>query len=225
MRFFCWIFLCGTLAADEPLFVSLGAHCEAAIQLRDHKFRSGAYPFDWLITLNHEKLIALLNEDFQFFLDERCFFQDPDHPTVVENSHYQIEFRHEWPFSDLRVDSFRYEKQLQTIREKYSRRLARFRAIRDYRGPVFFFRVAYDFQNGGENYWWDGKYLPTNAMQAAELRDALKCYFPDTNFTLILINYIEDHLPAIVDIPGVIEFKIRKADKFEDYQDLLHALY
>lgn len=225
MKLLYWIFLCGSLVAYEPLFVSLGSHCEVAIQLRDHKFRSGAYPFDWLITLNHERLVALLDEDFQFFLDERFFFQDPEHPTILENSHYEIEFRHEWPFSDLKVDSSRYEKQLQAIREKYARRVARFRAIRDHDGPVFFLRVSYDFQNGGANYWWDEKHLPTNARQAEELRDALKRYFPGLNFTLILINYIEDDLPAIVNVPGVIELKIRKSDKFEDYEDLLNSLY
>jgi hypothetical protein len=213
----CW----SSVLAYEPLFVSLGSHCEVAVQLREQNLRSGAYPFDWLITLNHEKLVALLDEDFRFFLDESCFFQDPIDPYKVENGCYEIEFRHDWPFSDFRVDPERYAKQLQMVREKYERRIARFRAIRHHFGPVFFIRVSYDFQNGGGNYWWRGDYAPTNARQAEELRDALRRYFPEINFTLIIVNYVEENTPPIEGVEGVIEWRIRKSHRSADYEELL----
>ncbi len=208
----------------NPLFVSLGSHCEAAVQLRENQVRKGAFPFDWLITLNHEKFIALLNDDFRFFLDEQSVFRDPVNPPVLENHHYEIEFRHDWPFSDLKWDEQRYAHQLKTMREKYERRIARFREIRNHPGHVFFIRTAYDFENGGGNYWWNEKYAPPNAQQAKELREALERYFPDLNFTLIIINYDEDNLPKIEGVEGVVEYKVRKSHKNEDYQKLLREV-
>lgn len=217
MTLFCALFLCCSVYAYEPLFVSLGSHCEGAVQLREHQFRSAAYPFDWLITLNHEKFIKLLDDDFQFFLDDSCFFQNPVAPQTVENGCYEIEFRHDWPFSDLRIEPERYAKQLQMLREKYERRIARFRAIRQYPGPVFFIRVSYDFQNGGGNYWWRDDYVPTTTRQAKELRDALRRYFPEIDFTLIIVNYVEEDTSPIEAVEGVIEWRIRKSHRSADY--------
>ncbi|MFI5334863.1 MAG: DUF1796 family putative cysteine peptidase [Chlamydiales bacterium] len=157
VRWIIYVLCVLRFAEAEPLFVSLGSHCEVAIQLRDHGFRTHAYPFDWLISLNHERLIALLDEDFRFFLDGNCFACAPT-PGVVENICYEMEFRHDWPFSDHQTNPSRTEKQLQCIQQKYARRVDRFREIRKHVGPVFFIRVAYDFQNGGDNYWWSEKY-------------------------------------------------------------------
>lgn len=58
---------------ESPLFVSLGSHCEPAVQLRENQLRKVAFPFDWMETINHEGFLKILDEDFSFFLDKRYF--------------------------------------------------------------------------------------------------------------------------------------------------------
>jgi len=52
----------------EPIFVSLGSYCAPASLIRSSGFRKAAFPFDWNISLDGEKLIELLEDDFEHFL-------------------------------------------------------------------------------------------------------------------------------------------------------------
>ena len=73
-------------------FVSLGSNCEAAVHLNENHLRKAAFPFDWLLTCNHDRFLLLLENDFAHFLDEQYLLQHPKHPYVIENCHYEIEF-------------------------------------------------------------------------------------------------------------------------------------
>ena len=228
MKFLClYVLLFGSLLADEgykdasnQLFISLGGSCDVAVKLREHNLRTEAFPFDWLLTLNHERFLELLDDDFQFFLNENCIFQNPENPFILENKYYEFEFRHDWPVSltnDLTC-------HLQEITSKYERRIARFRKLGEYAGKVIFIRTAYDVQNGGIYYWWNDDQQRITAEQAKTLKMALDRFFPLLDFTLVIINYKGEDVQKIANIDGVIEFKIRKDKKTIDYAMLLNHL-
>lgn len=201
----------------EPLFVSLGSHCEVAIKLRENQLRTTAFPFDWLLTLDHRGLIALLQDNFTYFLNEQYFIKHPYKPYVLENCYYKIEFRHDQPSLEIdrRVDA--YQKQMQEIAVKYARRIDRFRQLGACTGKVFFIRAAYDFQNDPNPYFKEKSQAQVTLNQAVELKNALEQFFPFLDFTLIIINYKEEKAPSITGVDRVMEFKIRKEHKNIDY--------
>ena len=210
---------------DENItFVSLGSHCEIAVHLNANHLRRAAFPFDWLLTCKHEHFCRIFDDNFVHFLDEHYFTQHPKYQYVIENSYYEIEFRHDWPFPDLWSDMTRFGQQLEEMKQKYERRIHRFRQLRDYPGKVFFIRAAYDFQNDPNHYWGNDNIDQINAIQAQDIRDALKRYFPALNFTLVIVNYLEENVPTIKWTDKIIEFKIRKSNKQEDYASMFNFL-
>lgn len=205
-------------------FVSLGSHCEIAVHLNANHLRKAAFPFDWLLTCNHDPFLLLLEDDFSCFLDEKQLIQHPIHPYVLENCHYELEFRHDWPFPDLEWDKSRYSQQLEEMHLKYKRRINRFRGLRDYPGKVFFIRVAYDLQNDPNLYWGIDDIEQISGEKAKNLKETLTHYFPNLNFTLVIINYLENNVPPITGIDHVLEFKISKQHKHSGYTQLFHTL-
>ena len=239
----CYLFailllICGAIYADEledhpdtlggsllnidadRLFVSLGSHCEAAVALNENDLRIRAFPFDWLLSSSHEQFISLIDNDFLFLTNEDYLIQNPVYPHVIENNYYEIEFRHDWPFSDLVTTPLRYREQLDALQKKYQRRIERFRQLRECSKKVFFVRAAFEYLNEPNPYWRREGIEMITAAQAQELREALDRYFPGLDFTLVIVNYREENAPVISGIDGVIEFKIRKSDKQVDYANL-----
>ncbi len=205
MKFLSFLIFFGSLVAKEdPLFVSLGSFCEVAGQLRNHNMRKEAYPFDWMVTLNHEKFLKLLDDDFRFFLDQNYFFRKPDCPGILENSYYECEFRHDPPENP--ADSL--SCHLERIASKYERRIARFRKLKEYTGKVFFIRSADDI----------------TMNQAKSLKMALDRFFPLLDYTLVIVHSSQDNFDKIVNHDDIIEFKIRKNRETQSYAILLHRL-
>lgn len=205
------ILLLGHLTADakiNPLFVSLG-YCEVAVKPREHELRTEAFPFDWLLTLNHERFAELLDNDFAFFLDEQYMFQNPENPSYLENKYYEIEFRHDPPSTPVSY----LTDHLQEITPKYEKRISQFRQLGNYPGKVFFIRSAYDLQNGGSYYWFQENQKVISEEQAVILKKSLDRFFPSLDFTLVIINYKEENTPSIRNINGIIEFQIRRTNK------------
>lgn len=199
------------LALDQKVtFVSLGSHCEIAMHLNENHLRKAAFPFDWLLTCNHDSFLSLLDNDFAHFLDSNYLIQHPAHQNVLENSYYEIEFRHDWPFLDMDL--------------KYDRRTNRFRELRNYQGKVFFIRAAYDLQNDPNLYWGIEDIEQITTEQALEIKKTLDRYFPNLNFTLVILNYLQSNAPPINPIDNVLEFKINKYKKHEDYTRLFNFL-
>lgn len=213
------------LSLDQNItFVSLGSHCEIAVHLNANHLRKAAFPFDWLLTCNHELFLLLLENDFAFFLDEQFLIQHPTHQHRIENCHYEIEFRHDWPFPDLWCNATRYSQQLQEMHSKYGRRINRFRQLREYQGKVFFIRVAYDLQNDPQLYWGVENIEQITAEEAQKLKGVLDHYFPDLNFILVIVNYLENDVSPIKGIDNVLEFKISKSNKHSDYTRLFKLM-
>ncbi|MBI2743534.1 MAG: hypothetical protein HYX48_06425 [Chlamydiales bacterium] len=217
--------LIGALNAESPpLFVSLGSHCEVAVKLRENGLRLKAYPFDWITTFDAKGFIQLLDEDFQHFVSEEQIIQHPYRPDYLENTCYQVEFRHEWPFLDHESSILRFVQQLSYIQNKYERRIDRFRQLASYPGKVFFIRTAFDFENDPHSYWAQERHARITKEEAEALKEALQRYFPSLDFTLVIINYTEEYARDITGVDRVIECKIRKSDKHGDYRRLFEAL-
>lgn len=170
------------------LFVSLGAHCQTAAQLNHYKLRNGAFPFDWILSDSIQHVITLLSNDFQFFFEEPHLFINPAAAWWLDNSIYQFEFRHEWPFSDTNFTEERIAEMVVSSTIKYARRIERFKKLRQFSGKVYFIRTASNLDP--DYYWRDEKlYRSITKEQAQKLYNALLDFFPTLNFGLIIINY------------------------------------
>jgi hypothetical protein len=184
----------GSINYDKPyLFVSLGCNCWQAQALRGkaYSLRDAAFPFDWLVTLDTDLLIKCLDEKFKNFCEESCFIRYGD--THVENTYYNFKFTHDWPYGVLPDTKERYKRQLEFIKKKYERRIARFDSLRAFKGKVFFMRCfQVDPHFKGESGW--------NAQNALNLNNALKRFFPELNFTLVVVSCTEKTVPEIGNI-------------------------
>ncbi len=211
------------LLGEEPLFVSLGSHCEPAVMIREKQLRKAAFPFDWLLTLNHEGFLSVLETDFQYFSDENCLFKNPVHPQILDNSVYKIEYSHDWPFADSVIGEERTKSQIAQMKLKYQRRIDRFRDLRNYPGKVFFIRSAFEIMNGHYPYGAEPGKEAIDRNQAEEIYSALERYFLDLDFTLVIVNYKEED-PHDFDSDRILDFTVRKDHRNEDYYLILNML-
>ena len=210
------------LSAEEdqrPLFFSLGSNCEIASVLGHYNLRHAAGPLDWVLTLDHDRFLLLLENDFEGFIDERFLTQYPD--THVINSLYNIDFRHDWPDLD-------FSKHLPEVQSRLGRRINRILDLKHHEGKVYFIRGAFDTNIN--------PHLPTitkectkiTPQDAENIRDVLNRKYPKLDCTLIIINYEEEsgcHFDK--DVEGIIEFKVAKLDRQkrqEDYKMIMEHL-
>lgn len=174
--------------------------------MRENQLRFSTYPFDWMHTFVHEGFLAILEEDFQHFADEHMLLL---WNGLLENRHYQIEFRHEaWPLD----------------REKYARRMARFRELDSCPEPVVFLRAAYTYENDPAPCWDQPEIDRITPIQAIELRDLLNAYFPHLAFTLAIVNDPKVYPAPFPELYGIREFKVRRDHTHEDYRTLFQEM-
>lgn len=225
MKLLLFLCLCfSQLSADSDLFpvknsifISLGNNCWTAQALRMADLRECAFPFDWLFSQDDEGLNRVFDEDFAHFTVADHFCPDGYHPVAVRNAYYGMVFTHDWPFSDLEMTKERYEQHLEAIQIKYARRIERFRKLKDYPGKVFFFRTFSTHPNiVGEHGW--------NTEKAKKLKERLDRYFPNLDFTLVVLSCSDPSIPEVDTMDGVIEFKIRELYVQENYLSMFKQL-
>ncbi len=219
---FLLIFCFEKLSAKEdarPLFFSLGSNCEIAGVLGHYNLRHTAGPLDWVLTLDYERFLLLLENDFEGFVDERYLSQYPD--THVINSLYNIDFRHDWPDLD-------FEKHLPEVQARLKRRVDRILDLKRHEGKVYFIRGAFDTNIN--------PYLPTitkectkiTPQDAQNIRTVLQRKYPNLDFTLIIINYEEEAgCDFDENLEEIIEFKVNKLDRNKreaDYKMIMELL-
>ncbi|MBQ8783670.1 MAG: hypothetical protein IJZ57_07870 [Clostridia bacterium] len=126
--------------------VSLGYFCSPALEFKRINRRGCSLPFDWLITPNFEKVIELIDSGFYDFLNFEFLFQLKFHPDYYRNIKWNIDFYHD--FSAYKP----LENQLDDIKSKYNRRIARFFEL--IKEPTLFCRyiTADDYPYIIENY-------------------------------------------------------------------------
>lgn len=173
------------LRETPPLFVSLGSHCDVAHTLRACEMRESAFPFDWIVSMDLEGLITILRDDFKYFLDESCLKAHGligDIPLL--NTYYHLEFLHEGSWKKQQ-----YALTMKTFKSKYEMRIERFRRIRNYPGKVYFIRQAYpgSLTDPHRVYKYEDN-IEISEDHARSLYQALKAYFIDLDFCLIVLN-------------------------------------
>ena len=222
----------GEISFSKPyMFVSLGHNCHLAQATRfpamnnecdlndieeemnkprSYGLRDAAFPFDWLITVNVEKLVLCLDEHFERFSDESCFFREGDLSDVT-NVRYDCKFTHDWPFHYGPVSPELHSAHIAHINQKYARRIARFESLKSYKGKMFFMRSFasdLDYQNDS----------------ALKLRDALRRFFPNLNFTLVIVNWTGNSIFKAGLITDVKEYFLSGLTNFGDYDVIFNDL-
>jgi hypothetical protein len=158
--------------SKEPLFISLGCDCSFAAYSEQIGYRRASFPFDWLLTLDHNGMVKILEDDFKYFLDPNSYQISP-RKTLI-NDYYRIEFFHEHDNDFV---------------GKYGRRIDRFRRLNNYPGKVFFVRRPFYGANS-PNYCYPSKDLLNISFEhALELKQVLKKRFPILDFSLLIMNF------------------------------------
>lgn len=187
--------LAATNLSQTSLFVSLGSTCTAASSLKNCKVRTASFPFDWIVSMDGEMFIKILDDDFSLFFDPDHLvtddnFQDnvynaPVNGNVLLNTCYHLEFLHEggnWRTS--------YHSTMAAFKERYERRIARFRSLKEFPGKVFFIRSAYSgAMSDPHRFYRYEEDIVISDEYACRLHDALKRYFPFLDFSLIVMNF------------------------------------
>lgn len=169
-------------STSEPLFVSLGSLCEPSHMLKYCNLRKRSFPFDWIMSLDGEAIIEILENDFKDFLNDE-YFQPYGPAGHLLHLHYHLEFLHEGDFN------YQFEANLEKLKQKYQRRIQRFRNLNSYQGKVFFIRNAFIYSMTDPNRFFKFKEnLEISEEYAYRLYQALRNFFPDLDFELLIIN-------------------------------------
>lgn len=175
--------------SKETLFVSLGSWCGPAGYSGACGLRKAAFPLDWTVSMDGEKLIELIEDGFQHFIDDDFLVPDDyvipfASGTTLLNVYYHIEFVHEGVWREEE-----YYKNLDSLKSKYQRRVDRFNKLGEYAGKVFFMRAAYIHSLTDPHRIYKIKEnIEISREYSLRLYDALKKRFPRLNFCLIIIN-------------------------------------
>ena len=216
----CCLFISsiGGLKAEDkqhPLFFSLGSHCEIADMFGHYGLRHAAGPLDWVLTLDYDRFLLLLENDFEGFVDERFLTQYPD--THVINSLYNIDFRHDWPDLD-------FSKHLPEVQSRLGRRINRILDLKHHEGKVYFIRGAFDTNIN--------PHLPTitkectkiTPQDAENIRNVLQRKYPKLDFVLVIFNYVEEFVDDFDYLDMIIEFKVSKLNRHEKEESYKKAI-
>lgn len=174
---------------NELLFISLGSHCLPAGLLRESALRQAAFPFDWIISLDNDGIVKAIQDNFLEFLNE--YYLIPDH-FLLENAsganlihmRYHFEFVHEGNFQGSES-----RKNMEGLKQRYQRRIERFRKLSQYTGTVVFLRCCYS--SGlidNHRYFKCAEILDISDEDSLKLYWALRTRFPRLKMKLIIMN-------------------------------------
>lgn len=176
-----------------PTYISLGEDCQAALTLRTLDRRFAAYPLDWVVTYDFNKVIKAFKEDFAHFVDPIYLsLSSPYLPGLtVHNSYYSLCFIHDFPTLQnrhLEQESTGGGEILQNfldyvppIEEKYNNRIQRLINVLNSQEPIVFIRTVtlrtlIPFRN-------DFK-----INQAKRFVNVIKDKYPSLPFLLVIIH-------------------------------------
>lgn len=163
--------------------ISLGGDCTVASILRDTGIRKAAYPFDWMLA-HFISVYRSVEDDFQKFLDEATLKIADDDKRIIVNA-YGISFVHDFPtvhhsaaltdtetheWNEIRSD---WRNFIVPIREKYQRRIERFKSALSGSEHVFLIRYGV-----GES----------EKDLIIQFRDLLIKRYPNLNFTFVAVG-------------------------------------
>ncbi|MBX7067147.1 MAG: papain-like cysteine peptidase [Parachlamydiales bacterium] len=215
----------------EVLIISLGSHCLTASLIRNSGLRSAAYPFDWLLSLDNEGVVQMLDDDFAYFLDEE--FLAPDslllpkaHAESLVHLKYHVEFVHEGNFRSNCLQN------IQRVKEKYARRIERFKNLAHFPGTVYFVRCNYlDGQTDIHRSFKFSEIVDISDADAIRIHASLKKRFPELKFKLIIVNQSSSMEERIsmeqIDEAGILKTRANFTSNerlYQAYAQFFHSL-
>lgn len=101
-------------------FISLGFYCGVAMELERLGIRNTSLPFDWLISADLERVLELIDTNFNEFLFYDNLGQEYNvNPKYYYDEYFQLHFYHDFN------GSMSLDDQLQSVKHKYNRRIER----------------------------------------------------------------------------------------------------
>ncbi|WP_158227807.1 DUF1796 family putative cysteine peptidase [Estrella lausannensis] len=167
--------------STEPLFISLGSICRTASSLKEQGLRKASFPFDWYLSVDGEKMIEIIKDDFRYFFNRK--YLTPFVTGVLLNTYYHFEFSHEGIWANGLVND-----QFIKFYEKYYRRIERFRKLGQYQGKLFFVRSAWPLSTHPNYAFSDQGNLDISLEYAERLHTTLQSRFPKSDVYLIIQN-------------------------------------
>lgn len=172
-----------------PTYISLGEDCQVALSMRDLNVRLAAYPFDWMISSDFDKLTQAFREDFVDFLN-------PQHMEIgtapfgltwgVFDNYYRLIFLHDFPNHepenavdfDVKYPNYNFADYLPEVTAKYERRLQRLRDVLGASGPVIFIRTATSRKFN----------IPCTPKQVSAFIKTIKKRYPQLRFLFVIVH-------------------------------------
>lgn len=154
-------------------FISLGERCLTAAALSKYGLRSTSGPFDWCFS-SLEGVLALLENDFENFMDESNLIVDEENHRTFHDKKYKITYNH-----DIKVS---LENDYAEIKEKYQRRIRRFRIM--IQKPTCFVRVVP----------WVNE-LAFIEKEESRILAAVKKYHKESDIIFVVPNYVYEYNP------------------------------
>lgn len=179
--FFILISKLSLASLKSPLCVSLGSNCTAAYQLRNSNLRTFAYPFDWILSRDINGLFKAIKTDFtDYFLKENLINSAA---AQVIDTQYNMYYIHDFPYHTVLVEGKivpeidkNWLEYYPLNKEKYDRRIARFRQLKYAQETIIFFRYFY-----------------TTKAEALILKALLEEYLFPKKFTLVVIGDTQEY--------------------------------
>jgi hypothetical protein len=100
--------------------ISLGYFCSTALELQRYGLRDGSYPLDWNISPIGPTL-AMIETGFGDFLQFERLSRDPEHPGIVRDAGSGVLVYNDFD------PGLSVAEQYDAVRERYERRIQRFR--------------------------------------------------------------------------------------------------
>lgn len=166
------------------MILPIGAHCSVALALKNNNNRKWSYPFDWIngnLTSNYKLLMKIFTVEN---IDDFC----NDFFNIEKNKLLYLEYNNSYYFLNTEYDIGFPHDELDTIKEKYSRRFKRTKE-HFFRDPnvtlVYASRWSFhddeliEFLNSLQNMRAVVNMITVNAFKNNPNRDDIKCYYVD----------------------------------------------
>jgi hypothetical protein len=163
-------------ASQSPLCISLGSNCTAAFHLRNSNLRTFAYPFDWILSRDIHGLFKAIKSDFErFFLKENLMDSGM---AQIRDVPFNMFYLHDFPYHVIEKNGIKYSEidanwldHYPRIKEKYDRRIERFKQLKNSTETIYFFRYFY-----------------TTKAEAIVLKSLLDAYLFPIKSTLVVVG-------------------------------------
>ncbi|MBX9703132.1 MAG: papain-like cysteine peptidase, partial [Silvanigrellaceae bacterium] len=171
---------------EKPIFISLGSYCTPALMIKHSEYSIGSFPIDWVLSIDGEGLIVMLQENFANFLN--LDYLQCDIAGYLINNYYRITFSHEGSWHQNKD----WKEKFPEFFERMERRINRFKNLNNLKQKVYFIRKAWPLSTHPNYNFTNKENLKISDDYAIRLYESLKVPLPDLDYRLIILNPAEN---------------------------------